>query len=115
MKTLRITALMVLIAAVFGFTGLNNAAIAGDDVVSFNTASVQELMDLDGIEIPEALAKAIVAYREKNGPFKIPTDLSKVPGMTNDFLEELNPVLTEDGSDVVFDPDAEPALAPSKC
>jgi competence protein ComEA len=34
--------------------------------------------------------------------------------MPQDFLEELNPQVTDDG-DVVFDPDAEPALAPSKC
>jgi len=54
-----------------------------------------------------------VKYREANGPYKYPEDLQKVPGMTQDFLEELNP--QEMDGDVVFDPDAEPALAPSKC
>jgi competence protein ComEA len=34
--------------------------------------------------------------------------------MTQDLIEELNPVL-DDNDDVVFDPEAEPALAPSKC
>ena len=83
--------------------------------ICFNKASVQEFMAIEDVEIPETLAKAIVAYREKNGPFNDPTDLSKVPGMTNELIEELNPVMSEDGSDVVYDPDAEPALAPSKC
>jgi competence protein ComEA len=65
------------------------------------------------LDIPEELAQAIVDYREKNGPFKRAEDLLKVPGMTQDFLEELNPQEVE--GDVIYDPDAPPALAPSKC
>lgn len=95
-------------------TGLLVGSALADEVVSFNKASVEEIMALcEEFDIPEELAKAIVKYREKHGPFKKPEDLQKVPGMTQDFLEELNPVL-KDG-DVVYDPDAEPALAPSKC
>ena len=60
-----------------------------------------------------SLAQAIVDYRTANGPFKKPEDMIKVPGMTQDFIEELNPQVID--GDVVFDPDAEPALAPSKC
>ena len=86
---------------------------AAEDTVSFNTATVDELMAIEDVDIPEELAKAIVSYREANGPFKRPEELQKVPGMTQDFFEELNPVM-KDG-DVVYDPDAEPALAPSKC
>ncbi|EGB14564.1 hypothetical protein DND132_1355 [Pseudodesulfovibrio mercurii] len=90
------------------------AAFAQDGVVSFNKASVQELMAIEDIDIPEELAKAIVDYRKANGPFKSAEDMLKVPGMTQDFMEELNPQVTDDG-DVIYDPDAEPALAPSKC
>lgn len=90
------------------------AAMAEDGIVSFNTASVEEIMAIEDVDVPEELAKAIVEYREANGPFKKADDMVKVPGMTQDFLEELNPQVTDDG-DVVFDPDAEPALAPSKC
>jgi competence protein ComEA len=85
-----------------------------DDVVSLNTGTVEDLMNLPMADIPEELAEAIVKYREANGPFKTPEELSKVPGMTQDYLEEINPQLTEDG-DIVHDPNAEPALAPSKC
>ena len=90
------------------------SAFAQDGIVSFNKASVQELMAIEDIDIPEDLAKAIVEYRTANGAFKSAEDMLKVPGMTQDFMEELNPQVTDDG-DVVFDPDAEPALAPSKC
>lgn len=89
-------------------------ALANDEIVSFNTASVEELVAIEWIDIPEELAQAIVDYRTANGPFRSPEEMAKVPGMTVDYLEELNPQLTDD-KDIVFDPDAEPALAPSKC
>jgi competence protein ComEA len=84
-------------------------------IISFNKATAEELMQHEDLEVPEAIAKAIVAYREKNGPFKSPEDLLKVPGITDEIFEDLNPVASEDGSDIIYDPDAEPALAPSKC
>ena len=105
--------ILVTFCVVF-LTGLLVGTALADDIVSFNKASVEEIMALcEELDISEELAKAIVKYREEHGPFKKPEDLQKVPGMTQDFLEELNPVL-KDG-DVVYDPDAEPALAPSKC
>lgn len=82
-------------------------------IVSFNKATVEELMAIEDVDIPEELAQAIVDYRKAHGEFKTPDDMIKVPGMTQDFLEELNPVILD--GDVVFDPDAEPSLAPSKC
>jgi len=90
------------------------SAFAQDEIVSFNTASAEEIVAIEDVDIPEDIANAIVKYRTDNGPFKKADDMVKVPGMTQDFLEELNPQITDDG-DVVFDPDAEPALAPSKC
>lgn len=88
-------------------------AVAQDEIVNLNTATAEQLKAIEDIDFPENLAEEIVKYREANGPFKNPEDLSNVPGMTQDFLEELNPVKI--GKDVVYDPDAEPALAPSKC
>ncbi|WP_243545702.1 ComEA family DNA-binding protein [Pseudodesulfovibrio tunisiensis] len=88
-------------------------AFAGEGIVSFNTANIEEIMSIEDVDIPESLAQAIVDYRTANGPFKKAEDMIKVPGMTQDFIEELNPQVID--GDVVFDPDAEPALAPSKC
>ncbi len=47
--------------------------------VNINTASIEQLMSMDGIG--EAYAKRIVSYREKNGPFQTPEDLMKVKGI----------------------------------
>jgi competence protein ComEA len=88
-------------------------AIAQDGIVSLNKATVEELLAIEDIELDEEIATAIVNYREKNGDFKKSEDLLKVPGMTQDWMEEINPVVLD--GDVVYDPDAEPALAPSKC
>lgn len=109
-KNMIALALLILAAALCA----QPALAEGDGIVNLNTASAEEIMAIEDIDVPEEIAKAIVAYREANGPFKKPEDLQKVPGMTQDFLEDLNPVMSDDG-DVVFDPDAEPALAPSKC
>lgn len=89
--------------------------MAEDGIVSFNKATLEQITTLfvDELDLPETLAKALVEYRNANGNFKTPEDLIKVPGMTQDFVEEINPQLQD--NDVVFDPDAEPALAPSKC
>ena len=109
--TLKSTFLTLLTAfAILAFTG---PAMA-EGIVSFNTGTVEEIMAIEMAAVPRELAEAIVQYRDANGPFKTPEDLAKVPGMTLDFLQELNPQQTDDG-DVVYDPDAEPALAPSKC
>ncbi len=47
--------------------------------VDLNTAGVSELDSLPGIG--PAIAARIVAYREKNGPFKRPEDLMNVSGI----------------------------------
>ncbi|MEZ7196312.1 ComEA family DNA-binding protein [Pseudodesulfovibrio karagichevae] len=108
MKQTLITLCLAALCLLFAAT-----AFAGG-IVSFNTATAEQLMAIEDIDIPEDLAKAIVDYRKANGPFKSAEDMLKVPGMTQDFMEELNPQVTDDG-DVIYDPDAEPALAPSKC
>lgn len=106
----KLTLIGLALLMTLGFVSL---ALAGDGIVDLNTATVEQLMAIEDIDIPEELAKAIVDYRTKNGPYKKAADFLKVPGMTQDFMEELNPQV-EDGK-VFYDPDAEPALAPSKC
>ena len=48
--------------------------------MNVNTATVDEL-DKQLTGIGPAKARAIVEYREKNGPFKSVDDLAKVPGI----------------------------------
>lgn len=93
--------------------GTMSSAQAQQKVISLNKATVKQLTSIEEFKMPESLAKAIVEYRTKNGPFKDPMQLRKVPGMTNAWFEKLNPVLKN--GDVVYDPDAEPVLSPSKC
>lgn len=90
-----------------------SVAPAQQKVISLNKATVKQLTSIEEFKMPESLAKAIVEYRTKNGPFKDPMQFRKVPGMTNAWFEKLNPVLKN--GDVVYDPDAEPVLSPSKC
>ena len=106
-----LNATLVMLVTLFFLSSAS--ATAQDGIVSLNKASVEELMAIEDLELDEDIAQAIVAYRKKKGSFKKPEDLLDVPGMTQDWFEEINPVMME--GDVVYDPDAEPALAPSKC
>jgi competence protein ComEA len=73
--------------------------------LNFNKASVEVLMANEDLELDGEIASAIVAYREKNGAFKKPADLLKVPGIDQDLIDDINPIM-KDG-DLVYDPDAE--------
>lgn len=84
------------------------AFAANDDTVSFNHGSKEQLMSIPGARIPEQLVKSIIDFRTKNGPFKTESDLLKVPGMNERWLNILNP--TEKNGDLVFDPDAPPRM-----
>lgn len=103
----------VVVFALVLLGGTMSVAQAAQKVLSLNKATVKELGSIEDFKLPDALCKAIVDYRTKNGPFKEPLQLRKVPGMTNAWFEKLNPTLK--GGDVVYDPDAEPVLSPSKC
>ncbi len=110
-----IVGLCSVVIAVFALVLLGGtvSVAQAQKVLSLNKATVKELQSIEDFKLPDALCKAIVDYRTKNGPFKDPLQLRKVPGMTNAWFEKLNPVLK--GGDVVYDPDAEPVLSPSKC
>ena len=65
---------------------------AAPDKININTASAEELDTLPGIG--EKRAADIVADREANGPFRIPEDLTRVPGIGEGILEGLIDYIT---------------------
>ena len=65
-------------------------------VVDLNTATAAELDALKGVG--PAKAKAIIDYREKNGPFKSVDELDKVKGFGIKTVEKLRPDISVDGS-----------------
>jgi competence protein ComEA len=75
-----------LAAAVVAAALLAPAALAGP--VNVNTADAKTLAkELNGIGLSKA--EAIVAYREKNGPFKSADDLAKVQGIGAKTVERI--------------------------
>ena len=55
--------------------------------VNINTASAEELMTLTGIG--EKLAERIIAYREENGAFEQPQDITLVPGIAEGIYSKI--------------------------
>jgi competence protein ComEA len=53
--------------------------VSAMDKVNINTASVEQLMQLD--RVGASYAQRIVEYREKNGPFKAPEEIMNVKGI----------------------------------
>jgi competence protein ComEA len=75
-----------LAAAVLAAALLAPVALAGP--VNVNTADAKTLAkELNGIGLSKA--EAIVAYREKNGPFKSADDLAKVQGIGAKTVERI--------------------------
>ncbi len=62
-----------------------------DERINPDTASAEELSRLPKVGL--ALARAIVAYRQKNGPFGGPEGLDRVPGVGPGLLAALGPHL----------------------
>jgi competence protein ComEA len=69
--------LAVLISIAVIFTG--TCCATAMEKVNINTASVEQLMQLD--RVGAQYAERIVEYREKNGPFATPEDIMNVKGI----------------------------------
>ena len=110
---LGLCSVMILVFALVLLGGTMSAVQAEQKAFSLNKCTAKDLETIEDFTLPKALVKAIIDYRTKNGPFKDPLQLRKVPGMTNAWYEKLNPVLKN--GDVFYDPEAEPVLSPSKC
>lgn len=63
--------------------------------VNVNTATVAQFEALPGIG--PSMAQRIVAYRDKNGPFKKLEDLMNVQGIGEKSFLKLRPLLTISG------------------
>ncbi len=74
-------------------------------VIDLNTASVQELVQLDGIG--EKKAEAIVQYRDRVGPFTSVDQLTNVKGIGSVTLEKNRPLLVVGSSDDQYPEEAE--------
>ena len=60
---------------------------ASTEIININTASADELDKLPGIG--PAIAKAIIDYRTKNGPFKKIEDINDVKGIGDALFEKI--------------------------
>ena len=72
--------------------------------VNINTATKEELDALPGIG--PVKAQAIIDYRAKNGPFKTPEDIMKVPGIKEGEFGKLKGQISVSGAST-------PAAAPA--
>lgn len=88
-----------------------SVAMAEEKLVNINSASAAQLAELKGIG--DAKAKAIVAYRDKSGPFKSVDDLQQVNGIGEKLLAALRPQITV-GSAADAPASAAPAAAGKK-
>ncbi|MGA8944291.1 MAG: helix-hairpin-helix domain-containing protein [Thermoactinomyces sp.] len=60
--------------------------------INVNTATAEELEQLDGIGPKKA--QAIVRYREENGPFSTVDEIAKVPGIGEKTLDQFREQIT---------------------
>lgn len=66
----------------------------GDSRININKASQEELVQLP--RVGEAVAKRIIEYREKNGPFKTVEDLKAVQGIGDKIFDQIRPSIRVD-------------------
>jgi len=78
---------MVVCAIVFGLVAVSGVAIADNaEKIDINTATVEELTQLEGIG--DAYAKRIVEYRGAHGAFESVEALMNVQGIGEKTLEK---------------------------
>ena len=77
--------LAVVMVLLIGLVSVMSVNASEVQKININTATVEELTRLKGIG-PSHAAK-IVAFREKNGPFKSPEELMQVSGIGQKTFE----------------------------
>ena len=82
-KSRKVLFLCIAVAMVMVFCGPTWAGDTGK--INLNKATVEELTQLKGIG--PKYAERIVAFREKNGPFKKPEDILQIQGIGPKTLE----------------------------
>ena len=78
-RSVLVSVLSALAAAPTLVAATTAGVAAAVEKININTATVKDLMKLDGVG--RGVAQRIVEYREANGPFKRGEDLRKVEGV----------------------------------
>ena len=75
--------------------GYADPGFTGKDIrININKAPVEELVELP--RVGQAVAKRIVLFREKNGPFKTVEDLKSVRGIGDKVFDQIRPRIRVD-------------------
>ncbi|MEJ2108513.1 MAG: helix-hairpin-helix domain-containing protein [Acidobacteriota bacterium] len=91
----------------------------GEARIYFNVSSAENLAKAPGMDLE--LADAVVEYREDVAPFVNPEDLLKVPGITKEIYEQIDPQKGTEGELYTVPREGEELedddipLSPSKC
>ena len=96
-KLFTVVCFVVLVILAGAMNGYSEDAVK----ININTASAEELTQLKGIGASHA--ERIIAFRTKNGPFKTPEDLVKVPRVGQKTFEKNKDLI------VVAEPDRKPS------
>ena len=76
----------MMVVVLVGWIGVLNAVAAEASKININTVSAEELTQLNGVG--SSYAARIIEFREKNGPFKTPQDLTQVPRIGQKTFEK---------------------------
>jgi competence protein ComEA len=81
----RLMAVLTIVTVALMMSWVVPALAADLQKVNLNSATLEELMTLDGIG--QTVAERILNFREKNGPFQKPEDLMQVKGIGEKIFE----------------------------
>ena len=94
----------VLVVILFNLTGVTQTIAADAEKININTATAEELMQLNGVG-PKYAAE-IIAYREKYGPFETPEELMQVSGIgPKTFEKNQGIIIVEEPIIIVEEPE----------